>query len=623
MNKKKPLTRVTGLSKFGNITPITALATVALLFSSHPAQASTWTGGNGNWSSDLSPGWNGTGVPNAVGAVATKSDATSANITQDIVAGVTVGTFSLTGSASTFQVLAGSNGITFDQDGAGAGTATILNSGSAATARINFAALPLTLGDDLLINNTSSSTNTSGSISFGSGFSGSHNLTIRNATNATGSGDIVFSAAGTLVGNVLIEKGAVRSVGFGTAATNVVTLGSAGNGSATWIDQATNTTVNNNIVAAASTGGTLVLGANSAAASDVTFAGTVTLNGDLTLTSAKTGANAVIYTKVISGVGALTTTGGVTRLTGNNTFTGDTRVTSGTLQLGAASGTTTLALQNSTLDMNTADAGAVSFGTSTSTTITNATFAGIKGTRDLSLLNSNTTPAAVALTIGNNTTNQSYSGILSGTGASLTKVGTNTQTLSGANTYTGATIISNGTLRVDGSLASGSAVSVAAGATLRGTGTIGGATSVAGTGTVAAGINASTIGTLTFSSSLTAVSGATFSLKLNGTAGTFDLLTSSGVVTLGSSTLSFLEIGSGSWTGTTSAFSIVHGSSIVGTFAGLSNGAAITIGANVFTLNYGASDVTLTAIPEPSTYAALVGVLVLGGAVLRRAVSVL
>ena len=62
----------------------------------------------------------------------------------------------------------------------------------------------------------------------------------------------------------------------------------------------------------------------------------------------------------------------------------------------------------------------------------------------------------------------------------LTKVGSGTRTLTGTNnTYTGATAVNVGALRVDGSLAAGSAVAVAAGARLAGTGVIGGAVTLA------------------------------------------------------------------------------------------------------------------------------------------------
>ena len=69
-----------------------------------------------------------------------------------------------------------------------------------------------------------------------------------------------------------------------------------------------------------------------------------------------------------------------------------------------------------------------------------------------------------------------YGGSISGTGT-LTKQGAGTLTLTGANTYSGATTISAGTLAVDGSVAG--AVTVQAGATLAGNGSIGGTATVA------------------------------------------------------------------------------------------------------------------------------------------------
>lgn len=80
------------------------------------AQASTWTGAGGNWSSNASPGWNGTGVPDGVGAVANKASNTTAVTTQDVVGGVTVGTISTLLSPWTLTL---TNGITLNQDGAG------------------------------------------------------------------------------------------------------------------------------------------------------------------------------------------------------------------------------------------------------------------------------------------------------------------------------------------------------------------------------------------------------------------------------------------------------------------------------------------------------------------------
>jgi autotransporter-associated beta strand protein len=143
----------------------------------------------------------------------------------------------------------------------------------------------------------------------------------------------------------------------------------------------------------------------------------------------------------------------VLSLSGTNTFFGDTTVTKGTLNIRSS-----LALQNSVLITNST-AGTETFGTSTTVAINAVSLGGLAGTANINLNNTLTTPTAVALTIGNsnltnnssanpNTLNPIYSGVLSNTNgaASVTKVGTNTQTFSGLNTYTGFTNISGGTL---------------------------------------------------------------------------------------------------------------------------------------------------------------------------------
>ena len=92
-----------------------------------------------------------------------------------------------------------------------------------------------------------------------------------------------------------------------------------------------------------------------------------------------------------------------------------------------------------------------------------------------------------------------YAGIISGSGA-LTKQGAGTLTLSGSNSYTGATTVSAGELKVNGSTGTG-AMTIASDATLSGTGTIGGNTTISGTHTPG-----NSPGVQTFSSDLTYVS---------------------------------------------------------------------------------------------------------------------
>jgi len=90
-------------------------------------------------------------------------------------------------------------------------------------------------------------------------------------------------------------------------------------------------------------------------------------------------------------------------------------------------------------------------------------------------------------------------GVISGATFGITKVGAGTTTLSAASTYTGQTTVSAGTLLVNGSLAGGSAVSVASGATLGGSGTINGTTTILSGGTLSPGTSPglSTMGSTT------------------------------------------------------------------------------------------------------------------------------
>ncbi|CAA7072346.1 autotransporter-associated beta strand repeat-containing protein [Lentimonas sp. CC11] len=177
---------------------------------------------------------------------------------------------------------------------------------------------------------------------------------------------------------------------------------------------------------------------------------TLTLRGSNTDTNEIQGA--IIDSTVNSNPLNLTKTDdGTWKVSGDNTYTGTTNVTGGTLIAGSTS----------------------AFGSNSAVTVNNATLLQLDGNSNSigSLAGAgtveNANAAAVVLSTGEDDTSTSFSGVIqdgAGGGAlALTKLGTGVQTLSGANTYTGATTISEGTLQLGdggttGSLSTSSAI---------------------------------------------------------------------------------------------------------------------------------------------------------------------
>lgn len=217
---------------------------------------------------------------------------------------------------------------------------------------------------------------------------------------------------------------------------------------------------------------------------------------------------------------------GTLSLCAANTFSGGTRITSGTLFLGHAN-----ALQNSTLDMNVADSGTFNINN------LNAQIGGLSGTRDVSL-------GSGAVTIGGNGSNTVYSGSLSGNGT-LTKTGLGSLILSGSNIFSGPILVSAGYLVIGSSNALGSASGntiVASGAEVRCatsglniaepftlSGAANGLHSTGGAG-----------GNITFSGAITL--GGSSSLKVDGSAPAMNV---SGKISVGANTLTVSLDGSG------------------------------------------------------------------------------
>ncbi len=158
--------------------------------------------------------------------------------------------------------------------------------------------------------------------------------------------------------------------------------------------------------------------------------------------------------------------------------------------------------------------------------------------------------------------------------------------LSGANTYTGATIINAGAVLVDGSLAAGSAVTVNNQATLGGIGTVGDGVRVNSGGTLAPGasVGSLTVGSVDFHQ------GSTFSVELDGVANHDVLQVTNGTVNLGGATL---DITPSFVPSVGQSFVILNNDGadpVAGAFAGLAEGAEVTVDDLTFTITYTGGD---------------------------------
>lgn len=143
---------------------------------------------------------------------------------------------------------------------------------------------------------------------------------------------------------------------------------------------------------------------------------------------------------------------------------------------------------------------------------------------------------------GNNVSDLVFAGVISGTGTSLTKEGTGSWTLSGANTFTGACVLKGGKLIVTnttGSATGTNTVTVATGTTLAGTGSIAGNTSVASGGILAPGTT-NAFGNLKFGGNLSLYSGSKTTIRV--ATSTNDKFTVTGTLVI-RGTLELLTVG--------------------------------------------------------------------------------
>ena len=439
-----------------------------------------------------------------------------------------------------------------------------------------------------------------------------------------GAGTLRMSTGSTYGGGFTLNQGTVSAAGATSFGSGTLTINGGFLASGTHTFQ-NNISLSGNVALVSSVGG----------GSNTTFNGNVNIgNATRTITTELNATSTRTFAGNISGTG----TAGLTFensnpasqdalirsviLSGTNNYLGATTVNGGTLQLSNGSA---IADSGSIVMANSARA---ALRLNSSETIGSLSGGGNAGGNVN--LQSNTLTVA-----GSDST--TYSGIISGNSGALTKTGDGTLTLTGANSYTGATTVSNGTLTVNGSLAN-TAVTVASGATLNGSGSLGGPVTVDGTlsgnGTTFAGavtINGThAVGTSpglqTANGGLTYNSGSVFEWELidntvvgRGTA--FDAVNGLGVLAFNGSTTSnlifansFVNWNNPFW-GSNQTWTVFQGfSNVTGTpfntinvgvdGAGNNFGTGLTAGGSFawsasggnLLLNY-----TAVAIPEPSS----------------------
>jgi autotransporter-associated beta strand protein len=236
----------------------------------------------------------------------------------------------------------------------------------------------------------------------------------------TGGGTLQLNAvANTFTGGLVVSQGAVEF-------TSANRLGSEASLNATAV------TVNGGALRVTSTGSGTITSALNRGYALGNATGTIEVTN-----SAITYIIAGAVTDVVGQNGNLTKTGlGVLRLTNNNTFSGVTRVESGTLQ-----STRSVALASSALVVvtNASSTLALNYGGSEN-----------YSQEEVGTLLGKTTFASTSTALGFHTADGNGTLATNLTiAAGLTKLGANTLTLTGTNNYTGATTVSAGTLNLN------------------------------------------------------------------------------------------------------------------------------------------------------------------------------
>jgi autotransporter-associated beta strand protein len=430
------------------------------------------------------------------------------------------------------------------------------------------------------------------------------------AGNITLSGATSISATGTLtLSGVIGESGGAR--GFTKTSNGTLVLSGANSFSGSVNVFLGSLEIQNAQALGSAAGGTSVSGAlrlnNVAVGAEpislgggsLTGIGVASLAGNITLTGSSTIVSTDSFTLTGSigqsgGARALTKTGGgILILQGTGGYTGATNVNLGTLRVGSSANTIH-------------DQSAVSVASSAVLDLNgfNEAIGNLSGAGSVLL-------GAGSLTLGGDSAAANFSGTVSGAGG-IGKVGTGAQTLSGANTYSGGTTVLGGKLMVNNTSGSGTgpgAVSVTSGATLGGSGIIGGLTTLRAGATLTPG---NSPGLMTFLAGLAADPEALIEFEIGGTTAIsqYDVIDVSGTASLAAGAdirIVPFDLGAGPYQfAAGDVFDLLIADQIAADLASLdyflptlSSGLAFDF--DIVTLG-GREALHLTVVPEPATW---------------------